>query len=328
MNRRVCALAFAAAIYGTVMAPASHEATAQGFPSKPIRLVIPVGPGGGQDFTGRVIAQKLTDLMGQSVVAENRSGAGSVVGTDYAAKAPPDGYTIVICGISSMSINPSLYPNLPYDPMRDLTPIAMLVDIPFVLVVHPGLPARTVSELIALAKASPGKLNYASSGTGTLLHLAGEMFKSMAALDVVHVPFRSVGATYPELQSGQVQYMFDNITTSIGQIRGGNIRPLAVTTGTRAASLPEIPTMVQSGMPGFEFGSWFGLFAPAATPRDAVAKLRAETRRALAAPDVRERFESQSAVIFDMTPEQEAEFLKSELERWTRIVKTSGAKAE
>jgi tripartite-type tricarboxylate transporter receptor subunit TctC len=291
-------------------------------------LVIPVGPGGGQDFTGRVIAQKLADNIGQQVVAENRSGAGSVVGTDFVAKAPPDGYTIAICGISSMSINPSLYANLPYDPMRDLTPVAMLVDIPFVLVVHPGLPVRTVPDLITLAKASPGKLNYASSGTGTLLHLGGEMFKSMAAIDVVHVPFRSVGATYPELQSGQVQYMFDNITTSIGQIKGGNIRPIAVTTGMRASSLPDIPTMVESGMPGFEFGSWFGLFAPAGTPRDVIAKLRAETRKALDAPDVRERFESQGAVIFDMTPEQETAFLKSELERWTLIVKTSGAKAE
>jgi tripartite-type tricarboxylate transporter receptor subunit TctC len=323
MIRRICALALCLAIVCVVT-----EAASQAYPTKPIRLIIPVGPGGGQDFTGRVIAQKLGDIMGQQVVAENKSGAGSVVGTDYVAKAPPDGYTIAICGISSMSINPSLYANLPYDPMKDLTPVAMLVDIPFVLVVHPGLPVTTVADLIGLAKASPGKLNYASSGTGTLLHLGGEMFKSMAALDVVHVPFRSVGATYPELQSGQVQYMFDNITTSIGQIKGGNIRPIAVTTGTRATSLPDIPTMVQAGMPGFEFGSWFGLFAPAGTPRDVIAKLRAETRKALDAPDVRERFESQSAVIFDMTPEQETAFLKSELERWTRIVKTSGAKAE
>lgn len=311
-----------------VTATPLNPVLAQGFPNKAIRLIVAVGAGGGMDITARIIAQKLAEQLGQGVAVENRTGAGTVVGTDYVAKAPPDGYTILFGGISNISINPGLYANLPYHPLKDFTPIAMLVDNPFILVAHNGLAASSVRELIALAKAKPGSLNYASAGTGTLQHLAGEMFKMMAAIEIVHVPFRGAGAAYPEVQSGQVHFFIDNITPAQPHIKAGRVKAIAVTTKARSAAFPDLPTMAEAGLADYELGSWFGLFAPVATPKDVVAKLRAETKKALAAPDVRERFESQSGIILDMTPEQEVAFLASELERWTRIVKASGAKAE
>ncbi|MBS0336527.1 MAG: tripartite tricarboxylate transporter substrate binding protein [Proteobacteria bacterium] len=304
------------------------SAHAQAWPAKPIKLIVPYPPGGSADILARAIGQKLSEGLGQSVVIDNRPGAGTAIGAEATAKAAPDGYTIMLGTVSSHAINPALTPGLKYDPVKDFAPVSLVASIPFVLLVHPSLPARSVQELIALAKAKPGSLNFSSAGSGTSNHLAGELFKSMTHTFMVHIPYRGSAPALTDLLAGQVQLMFDLVLTAQPHVKSGAARALAVTSLTRSAALPNVPTVAESGVPGYEVSAWFGLFAPAGTPAGVVAALNAETVKAMRAPDLRERLASQGADAASSTPEEFAAYVKDELGKWTRVIKASGMKAD
>jgi tripartite-type tricarboxylate transporter receptor subunit TctC len=317
---RACLLALAAAFSGSALA--------QAWPSRPLKLIVPYPPGGSADILARAIGQKLADGLGQSVIVDNRPGAGTAIGAEATAKATPDGYTIMLGTVSSHAINPALTPGLKYDPVKDFAPVSMVALIPFVLLVHPSLPARNVRELIALAKAKPGSLNFSSAGSGTSNHLAGELFKSMTGTFMVHIPYKGSAPALTDLLAGQVNLMFDLVLTAQPHVKSGAARALAVTGLERSASLPNVPTVAESGVPGFEVSAWFGFFAPAGTPAAIVTALNAETVKAMRAPDLRERLAGQGADAVSSTPEQFAAYVKDELAKWTRVVKASGMKAD
>ena len=301
---------------------------AQDYPNKPIRYIVPFAPGGMTDILGRVFGQKLSEAWGQQVIVDNRPGAAGGIGSDIAAKSKPDGYTILGGTISSHAINVWLYSKLPYDPVRDFAPITLYVSLPNMLVVHPSLPVRSVRDLIALAKTKPKELTFASAGSGTSQHLSGELFNVMAGVELLHVPYKGSGPGLADLVGGQVMMFFDNITTSLPLAKAGKIRPIAVTTAKRASVMPELPTIAESGLPGFDVSSWQGVFAPAATPKEIVVKLNAEIRRILALPDVRERLTQLGADPAGNTPEQFAAYIKGEIAKWGPIVKASGARVD
>jgi tripartite-type tricarboxylate transporter receptor subunit TctC len=302
-------------------------AQAQTYPSKSIRIVVPFAPGGGADIIARVIAQKLTESWGQQVIVDNRAGASGNIGTEIVARAAPDGYTLMLTS-SALAINPSVFKSVPYDAVKDFAPITQPALLPNILVVHPSLPVKTVKDLIAFAKSRPGQLAYASAGSGTGTHLAGEMFKLQAGVDMVHVPYKGGGAVITDLLSGQVPLTFATLPSVMPYVKAGRLRAVAMTTAKRYPGLPTLPTIIESGFPGFEISTWIGLLAPAATPRDIVNKLNTEVVRILKLPDVRERFEGLGMDPVGDTPEQFAQYIKSELTKYAKVVKQSGAKAE
>jgi tripartite-type tricarboxylate transporter receptor subunit TctC len=311
-----------------MMISAAGAAWGQAWPTKPVRWVSPFAPGGGTDITSRIIAQKLSPVLGQQVVVENRGGAGGNIGADLVAKSPPDGYTILLGSVGPIAINVSLYKKLPYDPVKDLVPVTLAANALNVLVVHPALPAKSVKELIALARARPDELSFGSSGNGATDHLAGELFKAMTGTKMLHIPYKGGAPAMLDLMGGQVQIVFATMATSVGAIKGGKIRALAMTGNKRFELMPELPTIAQAGVPGFEVNNWYGVFVPAGTPREIVAKLNAETVKVLQQPDVKAKLlESGIEAVWD-TPEQFAVYIQSETRKWAKVVKDSGARAE
>ena len=298
------------------------------FPSKPARLIVPFPPGGPLDTTGRAIAQKLSEMWGQSVIVENKPGAGGNIGADFVAKSPPDGYTVVMGALSTHAVNPSLYPKMPYDAKKDFAPITLVAITPNVLVVNASLPVHSVKELIAYAKARPGKLSFGSGSIGSAGHLAGELFKVDAGIDMVHVPYKGAAPAMQALLAGDTQLMFDNLASAMGQVKAGKLRALAVTTKMRSKLAPELPTMAEAGVPGFDISTWFGLMAPAGTPPDVVGKWNADVTKVLAEPDMRARFEAQGAEPVTDTPAEFARFIDAEFAKYAKIVKASGAKVD
>ena len=303
-------------------------AHAQTYPTKPIRLVVPFPPGGATDILARDVAQKLTEAWGQSVIVDNRPGAGGNIGSELVAKSAPDGYTLEMGTVGTHAINASLYAKMPYDHVKDFTPVILVAGVPNVLVVNPAVPANSVAELVAYAKANPGKLNFASSGNGTSIHLSGELFKVMAGVQITHIPYKGSAQALQDLLAGQVQLMFDNLPPSLPQIKAGKLRALAVTSATRAPALPDVPTLAESGLPGFEASSWFGILAPAGTPAPIVAKLNAEVANWLATPEAKEKLLKQGANPAGGTPQDFAKHIAAETAKWAKVVKDSGAKID
>jgi len=300
---------------------------AQGWPAKPIRYVVPFPPGGSTDILARVIADKLTPSLGQPVVVENKPGAAGNIGTELVAKSPPDGYTILMATVAQ-SISETLYTNLTFSFARDLAPVALIALVPNVMVVNPAVPAKTVQEFIALARAKPGQINFASSGSGTSVHMSGELFKMLTGVDIVHIPYKGSAQALTDLLGGQVSVMFDNLPSSMPHIKSGKLRALAVTTAKRYPALPTVPTMVEAGVPGYEASAWFGIVAPARTPAAIVDRLNSEVNRSLNLPEVRERLEQQGAEPAPGTPADFGAFIKAEIAKWGKVVKASGAKVE
>lgn len=327
MNWQVCKRIMTAALFAAATAFAA-AAGAETYPDRPIRLVVPFPPGGGSDITARTIAQKLGEALGQTIIADNRGGAGGNIGTDIVAKAVPDGYTLVMALSGPFSINGSLMGKLPFDPLKDFALITLAGATPNLLVAHPALPANTVRELIALAKASPGKLNFASSGLGTPAQLAGELFNTMAGVKLVHVPYKGAAPALTDLLAGQVQLMFSTMPPSLPQVRAGKLKAIAVTSAKRSLTTPELPTIAEGGLPGFEATTWYGLAAPAGTPKAIIARLNTEVLKVLHMPDVHERLLAQGTEASGTTPEAFAAFIRVETEKWAKVVKASGARAE
>ena len=314
--------------FAVVLALVATLACAQTYPTKPIRLVVPFPPGGATDILARDVAQKLTEAWGQSVIVDNRPGAGGNIGSELVAKAAPDGYTIEMGTVGTHAINASLYAKMPYDHVKDFTPVILVAGVPNVLVVNPSVPANSVAEIIAYAKANPGKLNFASSGNGTSIHLSGELFKVMAGVQITHIPYKGSTPALQDLLAGQVQMMFDNLPPSLPQIKAGKLRALAVTSATRAPALPDVPTLAESGLPGFEASSWFGILAPAGTPAPIVAKLNGEIAKWLATPEAKEKLAKQGANAAGGSPDDFAKHIAAETAKWAKVVKDSGAKID
>jgi tripartite-type tricarboxylate transporter receptor subunit TctC len=303
-------------------------AAAQGFPSKPIRIVVPFTPAGAVDISARAIANEMSKILPRPVTIENKPGAGGNLGASEVAHAAPDGYTLLMTTSGIQAINPGLYAKMPIDPNKDLAPVAPLVSLSNVLVVNPSLPAKTVQEVIALAKKEPGKLTYASSGAGTSIHMSGAMFTQFTHTDIVHIPYKGSAPAVTDLLSGQVNMMFDNIPSSLPHIKSGKLRAIATTGAKRDPALPDLPTIAESGVPGYESGVWFGLAAPAATPRDIIAKLNAAAVQGAKSPEFQKRMTDLGYNLIPGTPEDMAAMNKAELARWAPIIKASGAKVD
>jgi tripartite-type tricarboxylate transporter receptor subunit TctC len=301
--------------------------SAQNYPSHPVKVVVPYAVGGPADIYGRFIAAKLQEALGQPFVIEDRPGGGSIVGTDAVAKAPPDGYTLLVMS-NTHTVNETLIPKKPFDLMRDFAPITGVNSSDLLMVIHPSVPASNLKEFIALAKSRPGALNYASSGPGTPYHMAGELFKAMAGVDIVHVPHKGSDQARTAVLGGQVQMMFDAITTMTGQVHAGKVKALGTTGQQRSTVLPEVPTLAQAGVPGYEATIWLGLMAPAGTPRPVLEKLNAAVNRIINSPDVKQTWAKQGAVPMGMSIEEFDKFLREEIVKWAKVVKLSGAKQD
>lgn len=317
-----------AAAVGVMLACGAAVAAAQPYPAKPVRLIVPFPPGGSNDILGRTLAQQLGEAWGQQVVVENRAGAGGVIGTELAAKAPPDGYTILIGHIGTLAVNVALYPKLPYDPLRDFAPITLIATVPNVLVVHPSVPASTVAELIAYAKANPGKLYYSSGGNGSAAHLAMEYFKLQTGTDIVHVPYKGTGPSVTDLIAGQVTMTMTGIPPVIAYVRAGTLCALGVSSLRRSEILPGVATIAESGVKGFEATQWYGIVAPAGTPREIVTKLNAGIRTVMQSKQMRDRLSAEGAIANTSTPEEFAQHIRSEIARWGAVVKSAGMRAD
>ena len=315
---------------GALVAAVAFNAIAQApYPNHPVRIVVPFPAGGTTDILARAAAQKLTETLGQPFVVENRAGAGGNIGAELVAKSAPDGYTMLMGTVGTHAINPSLYEKMPYDHVKDFVPVVLVAGVPNVLVVNPALPVKSVQELVAYAKANPGKLNFASSGSGTSIHLSGELFKTMTGVQMQHVPYKGSAPALADLAGGQVQLMFDNLPSALALIKGGKLRALAVTSLQRSTALPDVPTVAESGLPGFEASSWFGLLAPAGTPKDAVAKVNGEVAKWLATPEAKKKLAAQGAIVASgLTPEDFSRHIATETTKWHKVVKESGAKVE
>ena len=320
-NVRLLALALS-------IAASCGAASAQNYPVKPIRLIAPFPPGGSTDLLARVVAQKLTDAWGQQVIVENRGGAGGTIGVELAARATPDGYTIVMGHIGTFGAIPTLYPKLPYDAIKDFAPITLLAMVPNGMVVHPTLPVRSVKDLLAVARAKPGNVLYGSGGSGSAAHLAMVYFELLAKVKLTHIPYKGTGPAIYDLIAGQTSTMITGMAALMPHIKSQKLRIIGVGTVKRLAVLPEVPTISESGVPGYEATQWYGILAPAGTPRDIVMKLNAEMVRALRLPDVRERLAGDGVVPVGNTPEEFGAHIKSEIARWAPVVKASGAKPE
>jgi len=303
-------------------------AQAPAYPTKPIRLVVPFPAGGTTDILARAVAQKLTEAWGQPVIVDNRPGAGGNIGSELVAKAAPDGYTLEMGTVGTHAINASLYAKMPYDHVKDFVPVILIAGVPNVLVVYPSVPVNSVAELIAYAKANPGKLNFASSGSGTSIHLSGELFKVMSGVQMTHVPYKGSAPAVQDLLGGQVQLMFDNLPSALPHIKAGKLRALAVTSAQRAPVLPDVPTIAEAALPGFEASSWFGVLAPAGTSPAIVVKLNAEIAKWLASPEAKEKLQSQGANAAGGPPENFAKHIAAETAKWAKVVKESGAKVD
>jgi tripartite-type tricarboxylate transporter receptor subunit TctC len=303
-------------------APARAE-----FPDKTIRIVVPYTPGGFNDTLGRIVAQKFTDDWGVPAVVENRPGGGTLIGTDGVAKAPADGYTLLVVAFP-FAVNPSLYAKLPYDTLKDFAPLILAGQTPNLLVVNNDVPVKSVTELIAVAKAKPGSLSYGSTGSGSSNHLSMELFRLMTGTEMIHVPYKGSAPMVTDLLGGHVQVAFDNTPNVLPQVKAGKLRALAITSAQRSAMVPDIPTVAEAGVPGYEVGVWFGIVAPAATPPDVLAKLNAELNRVLAMPDVKQKFADQGVEPVGGPPERFGEHIRMQIEKWGRVVRESGAKVE
>jgi tripartite-type tricarboxylate transporter receptor subunit TctC len=300
---------------------------AQAYPNRPIRLIVPFAPGGGTDIAARAIAQKLSEALGQQMIVDNRPGAGTVIGTELAAKSNPDGYTLVQCS-TSLSINPSLRSKLPYDALRDFVTITQVVSEPYLVVTHPAFPAQSIKELLALAKAKPGQLTFGSPGTGTGGHFAGELFKLLSGADLIHIPYKGNGPALTDLLGGQINLLFATILPALPHVKSGKLRAIAVSTMRRSSLLPDLPAVAEAGVPGYDSGSWNGLLAPASTPKEIVARLNRESVRILHAPEMRERLAHEGAEAIGNSPAEFTVFIKSETAKWAKVVKAAGIKAE
>ncbi len=319
------AFALAALVAGVALVT---NAQAQAWPAKPLRIIVPFSAGGNTDILARLIGQELTRSLGQPVVVENKPGAAGNIGADYVAKSPPDGYTYVMGTVGTHAINASLYRKMPYDTVKDFAPVTLIASVPNVLVVYPPLPVNSVSDLIAYARANPGKLYFASSGAGTSIHLSGELFKTMTGVDITHVPYKGSAPAVTDLIGGQVQLMFDNLPTSLPYIKAGKLRALAITSATRTPALPELPTMIESGLAGFDIGSWFGVFAPAGTPKEIITRVNADIQKSMQTQEMRDKLLQLGAQPVGLGPEAFAAHVKAEMARWAKVVKESGATAE
>ncbi|TAK67858.1 MAG: tripartite tricarboxylate transporter substrate binding protein [Betaproteobacteria bacterium] len=306
----------------------SAEAFAQSYPAKPIRLLVPYAAGGATDIMARVVAQKLSENLGQQVLVENRAGAGGNIAADAVAKAAPDGYTLFFGSTGPLVINPFLYARLSFDPAKDFAPIGLVGDMPLFLVIPVSQPVHSIKDLIALAKAKPGKLNYASSGIGGTTHLAMELFKTTAGADILHIPYKGTAAGVADMLAGNIQVMFDVMATSGPHVKTGKLRFIGVTTAKRSAFAPDVPTIAESGFPGFEATFWTGFLAPAGTPREIINKLSTELAKVIALPELRESFASLGMEPRTANPEQFEAFIRSESVKWAKVVRDSGARAE
>jgi tripartite-type tricarboxylate transporter receptor subunit TctC len=317
-------LAIGRATVGAFCAALAAGALAQGYPAKPVKVVVPYPPGGPTDIVARVVSQKLAEQTGQQFVVENRAGAGGNIGAEAVARASADGYTVLVA-TTAHAINPSLFKQLGYDLQKDFAPVSQLTGGPLVIVANPALPAKDVQQLIALAKSRPGRLNFASSGNGQSTHLSAELFSSMAGIKMNHVPYKGSAPALTDVIAGQADLMFDTMLSAMPQVKSGKLKALAVTSGVRSPAAPDLPTVAESGLPGYEAIAWNGLLVPAGTPRDVVARLNAEVKRTLELPEVKERFAAQGFSAAWSPPEQYAAFIQSELAKWAKVVKASGA---
>ena len=315
-------------VLAAMVLPASLPAFAADYPAKAVRMIVPFPPGGPNDILGRVVAQKLSEQLGQQVVIDNRGGAGGIIGAELAARAVADGYTLLFGGTASLAINPSLHRKLPYDPLRDFAAVSLVGTAPSLLTVHPSLPVKNVKDLIDLAKAKPGQLNFVSAGVGTPPHLAGELFKNMTGIDMVHVPYKGGGPALTDLLAGQVGIYFSGISSVLPYVREGRLRGLAVTSAKRTAVMPETPTIAESGLPGYEVGNWYAIVAPAATPGTVVTQLNREIVRALIVPGVKKRFLELAADPVGSTPGELTAYNRSEIAKWANVIKSAGIKPE
>jgi len=306
---------------------AAPAAQAQKYPERPVRLVVPFAPGGGTDIIGRIVGQGLAEVLGQPVIIDNRGGAGSTLGTEIVARAPNDGYTLLFGNIS-LAFNATLYTKLRYDTLRDLAPISLSAVQPNILVIHPGLPAKNLREFIELARANPGKYNYASAGTGSGTHLAAELLKLQTKINIVHVPYKGTGPALTDLLGGQISMMVSTFASALPHVRSGRMRALGVTTTKRSPATPDVPTLIEGGVAGYDYSTWYGLLAPANTARRLIDELNAANRKVLSREDIRQKLESQGVDPILNTPAEFAAYLKSEIEKWGKVVKATGAKAE
>ncbi len=320
-------LSWTAALFACVNASALAQSGTSNFPNKPIRLIVPFAPGGSNDIMARIIGQKIGESVGQTVIIDNRGGASGIIGTDLAAKAAPDGYTLLMMSLT-LAVNPSLFKKLPYDTGKDLLPVSLVASAPLILVVHPSLPVKTLKDFIAHAKANPGKLNFGSGGPGTTPHLAGEMLKSMAGLQMTHVPYKGGGPALADLVGGQLQLMLENIPSTLPFVKSGKLRVLALSGLKRSPLVPEVPTLDEAGLKGYEIVGWNGLFLPAGTPNAIITRLHAETVKALALPDIKERLSGMGAEGVGNTPAQFSAFVKSEIRKWAQVARDAGLRIE
>lgn len=304
-------------------ATAAPLANAQAYPTRPVRMIVPYPPGGGTDTIARMVAWKLSERWGQQVVVDNRAGASGIVGTELTARANPDGHTLAVV-IATHASNPALYPKLSYDTLKDFVAISLMAQYPYILTVHPSVPAKTAAEFIALARQKPGAMSYASSGNGSGPHLGFELFKMMAGIDLVHVPYKGAGPANRELISGQVQAFFNNVLAARGHIEAGRIRVLATTGATRSKALPEVPTLAESGLPGFDVTSWYGLIAPAGVPAAIVNRIQADAAAAMRSPDLVSRLSRDGAEPVGSTSAEFEKFLRAEMRQWEKVVKSAG----
>jgi len=303
-------------------------APAQAYPAKPIRFIVPFPVGGIADVFARVIGQKFNDAWGQPVVVENRTGAGGNIAAEFVAKSPPDGYTLVMGSIGTHSVNVSLFRKLPYDPVKDFAPVALVMEADGLLVVHPSLPVKTVKELIALSRARPGQLTYASAGNGTASHLAGELFKMMAKVDMVHVPYKGNVPAITDLLGGQTSLLFATMPTVLPQVQAGKLRAIAVTGAARSPAAPDLPSIAEAALPGFEVTNWIGVFAPAGTPRDIVSRLNGETIRIMRAPEIQSRLLNEGAKSPAKTPEEFGAYVRAEIAKWAKVIQQAGIRVD
>jgi tripartite-type tricarboxylate transporter receptor subunit TctC len=318
--RRACCLALLA-----ILSLAAH---AQSYPTRPVRIVVAFSPGGSTDLLARAVGQKLGERWGQPVVVENRVGASGMIGADAVAKSAPDGYTLLMCSPQEVAVNHHVFPKVPYDPRRDLAPITLVTVTPLVIAVNPGVPAKDIAALVALAKAKPGTLGYATPGTASTQHLTGEILQAAAGIKLVHVPYKGAGQSIPDVIGGQVPIGVYGILTISPQAKAGKLRILAVTTPKRSPIAPDVPTMAESGFPGFDTSLWFGLLAPAGTPKDVIAKIHDDAARALALPDVAERIAAQGGEVIGSTPAEFAAFIAAEDAKYAKIIREAGVRLE
>ncbi|MFC5520376.1 Bug family tripartite tricarboxylate transporter substrate binding protein [Polaromonas jejuensis] len=318
----------AAVALGAGLLAAMPAAAQAAYPSKPITVIVPFSAGGTTDILARIVGQALTAELGQSVIIDNRAGAGGNIGGQAAARSPADGYTLFMGTVGTHAINAALYKKMPFDPIKDFTPLTRVANVPNLLVANPAQPFKTVKELIAYAKAHPGQLNFGSSGNGSSIHLSGELFKTMAKVDMQHVPYKGSAPAVTDLLGNQIAIMFDNMPSAIQHVRSGKLRPIAVTTAKRSPELPNVPTIAEAGVPGYEATSWFGLFAPAGTPPAVVSKLNSAIVKVLAKADVKKKINEQGAEVYSETPEQFSAFIQKESLKWGKVVHESGASVD